>query len=482
MSRVLFANSYFYRLDSKQWRFKQPYPPLGTIQAAAVIREAGFSVSLFDANLSDNPYEISILLHQEKPAYLVIYDDGFNYLTKMCLSVMRDAAFVMAMEGKKAGCTVIISSSDSTDQVENYLDHQVDYVIRGEGEETLKELLLKLDKKLPVDELNGIVYREQNQSISTSLRAVLRHLDELPMPAWDLVTIDSYRNLWHSHHGYFSLNIATTRGCPYKCNWCAKPIYGNRYNSRSPQHVINEIEFLLTHFQPDHFWMCDDIFGLKPGWVAEFSRLVTERKLKFKYKIQSRADLLQDELIIKALAASGAETVWIGAESGSQKILDAMDKGITVNQIRTATQLLKQYNIKPAFFLQFGYLGETHEDIGSTIQLVLELMPGEIGISVSYPLPGTKFYDTVKSMLKEKKNWTDSDDLSMMFKNTYPAPYYKILHRYVHNRYRIQRGINQLKQSLSFTKDYFKNIASMLYNIPLSWLHAYQLKKITRIG
>jgi radical SAM superfamily enzyme YgiQ (UPF0313 family) len=478
MTNVLFANAYFYRLDSKQWRFKQPYPPLGTLQAASVIRQSGFSVSLFDTNLRNSPNEIIAELQLKQPKYLVIYDDGFNYLTKMCLSVMREASFTMATEGKRAKCTVIISSSDSTDHYEKYFEHGVDFVIRGEGEETLQELLKKLDTKETIESIQGIAYKKNNETIVTPARQVLRHLDDLPMPAWDLINVDPYKTIWKNQYGYFSLNIATTRGCPYKCNWCAKPIYGNRYNTRSPQHVIQEIEYLLDHFKPDHFWMCDDIFGLKPGWINEFSQLVQERNLKFNYKIQSRADLLQDENLVAALGRSGAETVWIGAESGSQKILDAMDKGITRNQIEKARALLKQHKIKSAFFLQFGYLGETHEDIASTIQMVLKLMPDEIGISVSYPLPGTKFYEKVKETLSEKKNWTDSDDLSMMFKNTYSPAYYKILHRYMHNRYRIQRGINQIKNSFSFRWSSLRNIVSMMYNIPLSWIHGYQLKKL----
>lgn len=481
MSTVLFANAYFYRLDSKQWRFKQPYPPLGTLQAAAVIRQAGLSVSLFDTNLRNSPEEITAVLQQHKPRYLVIYDDGFNYLTKMCLTVMRQAAFTMAEKGKGENCIVIISSSDSSDHYEKYFTHGVDYVVRGEGEETLRELLQRLENNESIDTIQGIAFQRNGLSITTPVRSVLRDLDQLPMPAWDILDMDPYKRIWIKHHGYFSLNLATTRGCPYKCNWCAKPIYGNRYNSRSPQHVVNEIEYLLSNFQPDHFWMSDDIFGLKPGWIEEFNRLVKVKNLKFKYKIQSRADLLEDENTIKALAQSGAETVWMGAESGSQKILDAMDKGITVEQIKKATHLLKQYKMRSAFFLQFGYLGETQHDINATIQMVLNLMPNEIGISVSYPLPGTKFYERVKDMLKEKKNWTDSDDLSMMFQNTYSPAYYKILHRYVHNRYRIQRGVNQIKNSFSITKASLRNIASMLYNFPLAWIHAYQLNKMNRV-
>jgi anaerobic magnesium-protoporphyrin IX monomethyl ester cyclase len=483
MTKVLFTHSYFYKLDQKQWRFKQPYPPLGTLQAASVVRAAGFDVSIFDVGLKDTPEEIKPILEKEKPNFLVIYDDGFNYLTKMCLTVMREAAFRMAEFAKQQGCTVIISSSDSTDHYEKYFPHGVDYVIRGEGEETLKELLNRLEKKETLETIAGLAFQQNGETVVTKPRAVLRDLDSLPLPSWDLIDLVPYRKLWLKHHGYFSLNLATTRGCPYKCNWCAKPIYGNRYNSRSPEHVVNEIELLLKKYQPDHFWMSDDIFGLKPGWVAQFSNLIKERNLKFRYKIQSRVDLLLEENNIEALAESGADTVWVGAESGSQKILDAMDKGTTVHQIGEATKLLQAHGIKVAFFLQFGYLGETKEDIDATMKMVLDLMPDEVGISISYPLPGTKFYDNVKSQLKEKQNWTDSDDLAMMFAGTYSSAYYKVLHRYVHNRYRIQRGVNQMENWIRHPGMpelmLFKRVASMIVHFPFSLINAFHLKRLS---
>ena len=191
--------------------------------------------------------------------------------------------------------------------------------------------------------------------------------------------------------------MSTTRGCPFKCNWCAKPIYGNRYNSRSVKHVIAELKYLNQIFDFDHIWFCDDIFGLKPGWVEEFAKAVANEKLTFKFKIQTRVDLLLEENTIELLAAAGCETAWVGAESGSQKILDAMDKGTQVSQIYEATRLLKKHGIKPAFFLQFGYPGETMQDIQLTIQMLNDLLPDDIGISVSYPLPVTKFFEQVKS-------------------------------------------------------------------------------------
>jgi anaerobic magnesium-protoporphyrin IX monomethyl ester cyclase len=297
------------------------------------------------------------------------------------------------------------------------------------------------------------------------------------MPAWDLVNIESYRSVWLRHHGYFSLNVATTRGCPFKCNWCAKPIYGNRYNSRSPLHVVKEIGWLLDNYHPDHIWFCDDIFGLKPGWVSEFRDLVKLHSLRFRYKIQSRVDLLLEEDATEALAQSGADTVWVGAESGSQKILDAMDKGTTVAQIAQATSLLKSRNIRVAFFLQFGYLGETRDDINETIGMVLHLMPDEIGISVSYPLPGTKFYERVKGEMTAKQNWSDSDDLAMMFHSTYPPRFYKVLHRYVHNLYRVRRGAAVLKNFRSSGRP-IRNLMSMMYNLPVSWINAARLDQL----
>ncbi|HCW06625.1 MAG TPA: radical SAM protein [Cytophagales bacterium] len=474
MKRVLITHSYFYKLDYKQWKFKQPYPPYGTLLAAAVIRQAGYEVFFLDVALCDKPADVLTTIQTVKPDYFVIYDDGFNYLTKMCLSVMREAAFEMTKLAKQNNSIVIISSSDSSDHYEKYLEQGTDFVVRGEGEETIKELLNLLDNGKEVHSVLGIAYKLNEEIKVNPSRPVLKNLDGLPIPAWDLIDLQPYRKIWESHHGYFSLNIATTRGCPYKCNWCAKPIYGNRYNSRSPEHVINEIEYLMNHFQVSHFWMCDDIFGLKPGWVDQFRELVVKRGLKFKYKIQSRVDLLLEENTIEALAASGLDMAWVGAESGSQKILDAMEKGTTVEEIGQATARLQAQGIKVGYFLQFGYLGETKTDIDATLKMVLKNMPDEIGISVSYPLPGTKFFEKVKSDLKEKQNWSDSDDLAMMYKSTYSPAFYKLLHRYIHSRFRIKRGLEQIKRK----KFRLRPIVSMVYHAPLSLFQSWRLSQL----
>ncbi len=451
---ILFSHSYFLSLDPKQSIQSKPYPPLGTLYAAAYIREQKHNVKLFDSNFAMEANEIEPYLSDYSPEVLVIYDDGFNYLTKMCLTNMREATFEMIKLAKKRNIFVVVSSSDSTDHYGKYLENGADVILLGEGEETLKEVIETKKSKGNFSILEGIVYKDSNGIYKTPPRKVRNNLDDLPFPAWDIVQIDKYKNAWE-RHGYFSINIATTRGCPYKCNWCAKPIYGNRYNSHSPRYIVDLIVQMKDQFSYDHIWFCDDIFGLKPNWIQEFNTLLKEEKIHIPYKIQSRADLLLKEDNIVALKNSGCEEVWIGAESGSQKVLDAMDKGTQVEQISQATQGMKNFGIKPCFFLQFGYLGEDWSDIQLTHTMLKDLMPHDIGVSVSYPLPGTSFYETVKSELDHKQNWTDSDELLIMYKGTYQPKFYKRLHRYTHHLFRSLQA-KELLQNRDLSKGLMK--------------------------
>jgi Fe-S oxidoreductase len=398
---------------------------------------------------------------------------------------MREAAFEMIHLAKEKGCKVIVSSSDSTDQFEKYLEKGADFILMGEGEITLSELVEEIANEKDLSFIRGIAFKKDGATIKTQRRDVLKDLDSFPFPAWDMIDMKPYKNMWLKNAGYFSMNVTTTRGCPFKCNWCAKPIYGNRYNSRSPKNVVRELKYLKEKFAFNHIWFCDDIFGLKPGWVNEFSSLVRAEKLDLKFKIQARADLLLQEDYIRSLASSGCDNVWMGAESGSQKILDAMDKRITTEQIATATKLLKKYGIKPSFFIQFGYLGETKEDIKLTIKMINKLLPHEIGISVSYPLKGTLFFEKVKSQLEQKANWTDSDELALMFRNTYQPAFYKQLHRYVHKSYHKHLAFENLSnlffhpRNINFST--IKKALSGLYYVPATFIEKIKLGQLEQV-
>jgi radical SAM superfamily enzyme YgiQ (UPF0313 family) len=476
MSAVLLTHSYFLHFDPKEYRAMMPYPPLGTLYAAAFLRDRGVSVALHDVLLSTSEEEIVPVIERHRPAIVVIYDDCFNYLTKMCLSRMREAAFVMARLAKDRGCTVVIFSSDATDHVDEYLTHGADYVICGEAERTLAELVEYIlgTSNRPLPRIDGLAYREGTVVRRTGRRTVLEDLDVLPTPAWDLINFEQYRKAWTERHGYFSLNMVTTRGCPFHCNWCAKPIYGQVYHSRTPENVAREMRFLKEIANPDHIWFADDIFGLKPGWVTEFDDVVNGTNAKIPFKCLSRVDLLLKEDNIKHLKNAGCRTIWIGAESGSQKVLDAMEKGTTVEEIYSATELLHRTGIQVGFFLQFGYPGETRQDIEKTLQMVKRCQPDEIGISVSYPLPGTPFYERVKAQLGTKQNWVDSQDLHLMFSGEYPPDFYRALHRVVHKKFIIWRGARvartMLARPATIDRRSIRLVGSMFYHgMTLPW-------------
>ncbi|MBI5934886.1 MAG: B12-binding domain-containing radical SAM protein [Chloroflexi bacterium] len=436
MTTILFGQSYYLRFDPKLWDAMMPYPPLGTMYAASYVRAHGYDAAIFDAMLAGSEAEWGDALDRHQPKYAVIFEDNFNYLSKMCLLRMREAAFSMIQMARARGCVVIVCGADATDHYAEYLEQGADHVLLGEGEETLLEALTRLEVQKEAEGVVGLVSRSTQHAVR---RPDITNLDALPFPAWDLIDVEKYRSVWMKRHGYFSMNMVTTRGCPYHCNWCAKPIWGQRYNSRSPENVAAELKWLKDMYRPDHIWFADDILGLKPRWIERFAELVKEADALVPFKCLQRADLVTEKTAA-ALARAGCKTVWVGAESGSQKILDAMEKGDKVEDIANAARLLRANGIEVGFFLQFGYPGETWDDIQKTLQMVRDCAPDDIGISVSYPMPGTKFFERVKLELGEKQNWVDSQDLAMLYRGPYPTEFYRVLHGRVHHEFRLRRA------------------------------------------
>jgi radical SAM superfamily enzyme YgiQ (UPF0313 family) len=433
---VLLTHSYHLFYDRKQVRKMQPYPPLGTLYAAALLRQKGFSVALFDSMLNDPTEGFPEALQKHHPRVIAIYEDNFNFLSKMCLSRMREVAFEMIEAARLAGATVVVHGSDSSDHCAEYLAKGADYVLVGEAEWTLLEVVDSLIKDLKRDPMGipGVAYSPNLDGcvIRSPHRPLMRDLDQLPFPARDLIDMDLYRQAWRDAHGFFSLNLVASRGCPYRCNWCAKPIYGDSFLARTPESVAEEMWQLREKFGADHLWFADDLFGINNRWIQSFADQVRKRNAVIRSKVQSRVDLMRNEEAVAALARSGCSEVWMGVESGSQKVLDAMDKGIRVEQVLRARDNLKHHGIRSCFFLQFGYPGETWTDIQKTIQMVRETRPDDIGVSVSYPLPGTKFFKRVREELGGKSNWVDSDDLAMMFKGAYTSEFYRAIRDALH--------------------------------------------------
>jgi anaerobic magnesium-protoporphyrin IX monomethyl ester cyclase len=411
---VLLTHSYHLYYDRKQTRKMQPYPPLGTLYAAALLRDRGYSVTLFDSMLENPEENFPEILARTQPRIVAIYEDNFNFLSKMCLGRMRQVAFGMIDAAAAYGATIVVNGSDASDHCDDYLERGAHYVLLGEAEWTLLELVETVcNGSAEAGEIPGLAYfnRPGRLTVRTARRPAMRSLDLLPFPARDLVDISRYRTAWQKAHAFFALNIVASRGCPYQCNWCAKPIYGNSFNVRSPGCVAAEMLELRDRFGADYLWFADDLFGIQKEWVQEFAYQVEHKGAAVPFKMQSRG---------------------MGVESGSQKILDAMDKGTRVAQVVQASERLQAAGIRACYFLQFGYPGETWTDIERTIEIVRQTRPDDIGVSVSYPLPGTVFYERVSRQLGAKTHWDDSDDLAMMFKGTYTSEFYHALHDALH--------------------------------------------------
>lgn len=433
MADVLLTHSYHLQYDPKQLRKMQPYPPLGTLYAATTLQAHEISVGVFDTMLQDpvNGFLAALTLH--KPKIVAIYEDDFNFLSKMCLTRMRELAWEMSNAARDAGAVVIAHGSDATDHSEDYLRNGVDYVLQGEAEQTLLQLCSALLRAESIRNIDGLVTLDSADKVVRSSVQSPKNAAwvELPQVARDLIDMEPYRQAWTNAHGHFSTNIVASRGCPYQCNWCAKPISGNKFQVRPAAAVAAEINDLKEKYGVQHIWFGDDVFALNHHWVQQFAVEIETRNCAIPFKIQSRADLMSEDNVT-ALKRAGCAEVWMGVESGSQKILDAMDKGLRLSAVKTARERLQNAGIRACYFLQFGYPGETWEDIQQTIALVRSTRPNEIGVSLSYPLPGTVFYERVQAQLGAKRNWTDSDDLCVMFTAAYTSDFYRAIRDALH--------------------------------------------------
>jgi radical SAM superfamily enzyme YgiQ (UPF0313 family) len=237
---------------------------------------------------------------------------------------------------------------------------------------------------------SGLGFKNQNNEIVfTTEREKLKEVDSLPFPGRDKINLQLYLNAWKERHGENAISISTMRGCPYTCKWCSRAVYGLSYRRRSPENVCDELELIQKEYNPDTLWFVDDVFTISHKWLNEFNETLKQRNLKIKFECITRADRMNEE-VIKLLKDAGCFRVWIGAESGSQKVIDLMDRRVDVDQVRQMIKLTQNNGIQAGTFIMLGYPGETEDDIEETIRHLKESNPEYFTITVAYPIKGTE--------------------------------------------------------------------------------------------
>jgi len=445
---LMLVNPLFLKDDPVESRLMTPYFPLGLLYLAAVVREAGYTVSIFDAMFAESDDAFAHAMAREEPRVV-----GFGVL-----ATVRQAAFRLADLARSSGAKVVVGGADPTARPDLYLQrradgrHPVDVAVVGEGEETILELLPLLLGDTPaaaLRDVKGIAYRDMHGNVvQTDRRPLLADVDALPLPARDLLDLDDYREAWREHHDRFSLSIIASRGCPYGCTWCQKSVFGRSFRPRAAEAVAEEMALIKRRHAPDHVRIVDDVMGIDRDWVRAFHDAVFERDGVIPFECLSRVDLMDEEMA-RLLKAIGCRRIHFGAESGSQHVLDRMNKGTTVEQIRAAAELCRRVGIETYFYMMVGYPGETWTDLQRSVRLLRETMPDEFSTTIAYPLPGTPFYDEVRDRLKvddvADPDWRHTAENRVLFeRGRLSTAFYRRVIRWYHSEWqdaRIQSGI-----------------------------------------
>jgi radical SAM superfamily enzyme YgiQ (UPF0313 family) len=440
--KILFTHGYFLEEDEKEKLIMKPYVPLGILYVSAYIGENSYPNEVFDSTFSSFEKQKQKLL-DFRPDVLAVYT---NLMTK--LNVLRLIRFVRSEERLRQ-TKIVLGGPEVRNHASAFLSHGADVIVIGEGEETMLDTVKYFEGKL--DSLNaipGIAWKnEAGGTIINPERELLRSLDQLPMPAREKIDLQSYFDVWKKAHGESTISVSTMRGCPYTCKWCSRAVYGLSYRRRSPALVADEIAQLKSRYNFDSIWFVDDVFTISHKWLREFAAAIERRQLKIRYEIITRADRMNEE-VIRLLVKSGCYRVWIGAESGSQKIIDAMDRRVDVKQVRDMIRLARKHGLQAGTFIMLGYPGETQEDIRETIRHLAESAPDFYTLTIAYPIKGTPLYEETEKAFVHPPAWALSTDRDIDFKRTYPRRYYNFAIRWVNNEVEFSRA----KQRKSYAR------------------------------
>jgi radical SAM superfamily enzyme YgiQ (UPF0313 family) len=413
---ILLTHGYFLYEDPKELQIMKPYPPLGILYICSHLRKKGIHADVFDSTFSSRQ-QLWELLRKGPPSILGIYA---NLMTRPnVVEILRVA--------KEFGWQTVVGGPEPGAYIHEYLASGADVVVIGEGEITLEELVpaLQSHRLDSLQQIDGIAFRAVDGSVvRTKPREQIKDIDAQPWPARDSIDVARYVETWRKHHGMGSVSLITARGCPYHCRWCSHEVFGKTHRRRTPESVADELEWLIEQYQPQMAWMADDVFTIHPGWLFRYAAELKRRGLKLPFECISRADRLSPQ-VVETLAEMGCFRVWIGSESGSQRILDAMERGVTVEEVQTAVALCRSAGIQSGMFLMWGYEGEELSDIEATVEHVKKTDPDIFFTTVAYPIKGTPYFSEVAERVQNLKPWSESSDREFQVRNRHSRQFYR---------------------------------------------------------
>ena len=425
---LLLTHGYFLFEDEKELQIMKPYAPLGILYLCSHLRARGFGVEVYDSTFQSRE-DLYAQLESQPPSVMGVYST---------LMTRRNVVQIL-QHAKAAGWKTIVGGPEAGPYAQEYLQNGADAVVIGEGEYTLEELLTAWKAGAPLEQVNGIAFCDAAGEVRrTPPRAQLPDLDAQPWPARDAVNIDQYVKTWRDHHGTGSVNLITARGCPYKCRWCSHHVYGMTHRRRKPACVVDEMEFLINRYTPDIGWISDDVFTIHHGWLFEYAAEMKRRGLRLPFECISRADRVT-ERVADTLAELGCFRLWIGSESGSQRILDSMERGVTVEQVAQAVEMCRRRNIQTGMFLMWGYEGEELSDIQATVEHVKRTNPDVFFTTVAYPIKGTKYFERVQDRVVSDAEWAITSDREHRVRGRHSRRYYKFADQLLRSEVELQR-------------------------------------------
>lgn len=441
--RIVLTHAYFLHEDSKERQIMRPYPPLGLLYISAWLKRAGYTPVVVDSTFSERRRWVQEI-RSERPQLVACYA---NLMTKVPLLELLKELRMHLPE-----TIFVVGGPDVSYNVRNYLEAGFDFAITGEGEQSLQELVETLASGNRFPQLAGVSYLKNNMLITPSEeRSKLKELAELPFPDRDAIPIGNYLSVWKEHHGMRTLNISTQRGCPYTCKWCSTAVYGQSYRRNSPQRVAEEILHLKEKYQVEALWFVDDVFTVSHKWLSALHAEFQKRQLVIPFECITRAERLND-LILTQLKEMGCFRIWIGAESGSQRVIDRMDRRVDVKIVQQMIRRTQELGMEAGTFLMVGYPGETHEDIRKTMHHLRAAQPSLVTITRAYPIKGTALYHEVEGQL-ELPDWVSSTDREIRLPVLYSDRYYTQAIRYLMNGWRSSRDkspVSAIKSKVSY--------------------------------